>query len=334
MTSPPKRGPTIKDVANAAGVSTATVSKYMSGNQRFSPEVEQRVAKAAQDLGWSSNPMARAMMTGRTGNVGIVVADIRSPTFNRLLDGATRGAVAAGFNFFVTDVMQSGDIDLEMIKALARRVDGLIVSSRLPTLIATTLFGCNIPLVFYGGPTRYSDYHSVSCDNFKAGRVLGEHLRERGYRAISYLGFPLSPANAERWRGLRSAYDGTQAAFRSYALAALVPEEGERLAPIVLESENMPDVVIAFNDLVALGFLAKSRELGFDVPDRLAVAAFDNTVYGRLQNPSLTSVDMASEEIGEVAMKCLSEIINGRKYSSDTILDAKLIIRKSTMKGA
>lgn len=330
MSLTPKRGPTIRDVANAAQVSTATVSKFMSGSQRFSPDVEERVTKAVQTLGWTSNPMARAMMTGKTGNVGIVVIDIRSPNFNRVLDGATRGAVAANLNFIVADVAQANAHDLGAIKALAKRVDGLIVSARLPQPIISALFEQDTPLVFYGGPSSYADFHSVCCDNFKAGKLLGEHLRERGHRKIHYLSFPLALSNAERWRGLRSAFDGVEAVFEIHEANALIPEEGERLASSCLASGDLPDAVVSFSDVIALGLLSKAREIGVSVPDQVAVAAFDNTVYGRLQCPSLTSVDMMSEEVGELAMQCLSDVIRGQPITASTVLDPKLIVREST----
>ena len=333
MMLPRKRGPTIRDVANAADVSTATVSKLMAGRQRFSTEVEERIRKAVQDLGWSTNPMASAIMTGRTGNIGIVVIDLRSPNFNRVLDGVTRAAVAANLNFIVADVAQASAQDLGPIKALARRVDGLIVSARLPAHIIAALFEQETPLVFYGGPSLYADYHSVRCDNFHAGRLLGDHLRDRGFRKISYLGFPTALSNAERWRGLRSAFDSVEVVLEVHEASALIPEEGERLASVCLQQEGLPHAVVSFSDSLALGLLSEARRLGIKVPDQVAVAAFDNTVYGRLQFPSLTSVDLMSEEVGERAMQCLSDVMRGNLFTGDAVLNGKLVVRESTSGG-
>ncbi len=330
MTTSRRRGSTIRDVAKAADVSTATVSKYVNGSQRFSTDVEARIAKAVQELGWSLNPMARGIMTGQTGNVGIVVLDIRNPHFTSMVKGAARAAASANLNLIVADAAETKAPELSVLKALARRVDGLIVSARLPSPILDGLFAEGIPVVFYGGPSPHSDYLSVSCDNYTAGLMLGNHLRERGFRRISYVGFPTAPWSNERWRGLQDAFDGVHAEFKLFSATAPVIEEGERIASQVLLSGPLPDAVVAFNDLVALGLLAEARALGVKVPEQVALAGFDNTAYGRLQYPSLTSVDMMSEAIGELAMQRLSEVISGSAQANCNVLSSRLLVREST----
>ncbi|WP_370680248.1 LacI family DNA-binding transcriptional regulator [Comamonas sp. GB3 AK4-5] len=330
MTTSRKRGPTIRDVAKAAEVSTATVSKFMSGTQRFSAEVEARVAKAVQQLGWSLNPMARSMTTGRTGNVGMVVQDIRNPHFTSMVKGAARAAAAAQLNLMVADAEETQAPELAVLQALARRVDGLIVSARLPRPILEALFAAGTPVVLYGGPSPAPDQHSISCDNEQAGRMLGLHLRERGFRKISYLGFSVAPWSEVRWCGLQHAFEGQDAVFTAFDAASPTTEEGERLASQVLLSGALPDAVVAFNDLMALGLLAEARALGVRVPEQVALAGFDNTAYGRLQHPSLTSVDMQSEQMGEQAMQRLAEVIAGAPVSSHSILSSRLVVREST----
>lgn len=330
MTLARKRGPTIRDVASAAGVSTATVSKIMNGGQRFSAEVEARVRSAVQQLGWSLNPMARGMNTGQTGNVGIVVLDIRNPHFTSMVKGAARAAAKVELNLIVADAAETRAPELAVLTSLARRVDGLIVSGRLPAPVLEALFASQTPVVFYGGPSPHPDYHSICCDNYTAGRMLGSHLRERGYRAISYVGFPTALWSADRWRGLQDAFGDQKAVFREYEAFAPVTEEGERLASLVLLSGQMPDAVVAFNDLVALGLMAEARSLGIKVPTQVALAGFDNTAYGRLQCPSLTSVDMMSEAVGEAAMERLWQVINGQPVSGTDTLASRLVVREST----
>jgi LacI family transcriptional regulator len=330
MTMPRKRGPTIRDVAKAAAVSTATVSKFMSGSQRFSAEVEARIAAAVQQLGWSLNPMARSMATGLTGNVGMVVLDICNPHFTSMVKGAARAAKVAGLNLIVADAAETQAPELAVLQALARRVDGLIVSARLPRPMLEALFAAGTPVVLYGGPSPQPNYQSVSCDNFLAGRILGMHLRERGFRRISYIAFPVAPWSEERWRGLQQAFDGVEASFTVFHATSPTTEEGERLASQVLLSGEMPEVVVGFNDLIALGLLAEARALGVSVPAQVAVAGFDNTAYGRLQSPSLTSVDMLSEQVGEQAMLRLAGIIAGTPVDGDSVLRSRLVVREST----
>ncbi|CAN7196727.1 LacI family DNA-binding transcriptional regulator [Pseudorhodoferax sp. LjRoot39] len=328
-----KRSATIRDVAKAAAVSTATVSKFVNGGQRFSADVEARVTQAVQDLGWSLNPMARSITTGQTGNIGIVILDIRNPHFTSMVKGAARGAAAAGLNLIVADAAESKAPELAVLRALARRVDGLIVSARLPEPVLQALYDSGTPVVFYGGPPPNPAYHSVCCDNRLAGRMLGRHLRDRGHRRIGYLGFPTAPWSAERWQGVQDAFAGEDAHFTAHEATAPVAAEGERLASLVLLAGERPDAVVAFNDLLALGLLAEARALGVRVPEQVALAGFDNIDYGRLGSPTLTSVDMASEAVGETAMQRLAELIQGAPPAPEQhahVLDCRLMVREST----
>jgi LacI family transcriptional regulator len=330
MTPKRKRVATIRDVAQAAGVSTATVSKFVNGGQRFTADVEARVSKAVKDLGWSLNPMARGITTGRTGNVGIVILDIRNPHFTSMVKGAARAASAAGLNLIFADAAESREPELAVLKALSRRVDGLIVSARLPAPVIEALFDSGTPVVFYGGPPPHPAYHSVCCDNAMAGHMLGRHLRDRGFRRISYVGFPTALWSSERWRGLQTAFEGVEASFQQFEAAAPITDEGERLASMVLLSGPMPDAVVAFNDLLAMGILAEARALGIRVPEQVALAGFDNIAYGRLVSPSLTSVDMMSETVGEVALRRLAQVIQGVATQHDDVLTSRLVVREST----
>ncbi|MFT3720122.1 LacI family DNA-binding transcriptional regulator [Pseudorhodoferax sp.] len=331
MPAPRKRAATIRDVAEAAQVSTATVSKYVNGNQRFTAEVEARIASAVRQLGYSMNPMAKSMITGRTGNVGIIILDIRNPYFTSLVKGASRVAAGAGLNLIFADAEESTAPELGVLASLCRRVDGLIVSTRLPAPVIESLYHSGTPVVFYGRPSPYTDRHSVGCDNYLAGLMLGRHLRDLGHRRIGYLGFPGARWSAERARGLRDAFAGVQASFRSFDAAAPSSEEGERLASTILLSQEPDDAIVAYNDLLAMGLLLEAKSLGIRVPEQVSVAGFDNIAYGRLASPSLTSVDMMGEATGELAMRKLIGVIQGEDTpQEDDVLPSRIVVREST----
>lgn len=331
MNVPRKRAATIRDVAEAAQVSTATVSKFVNGNQRFTAEVEARIAQAVRDLGYSLNPMARGMITGQTGNVGIIILDIRNPYFTSLVKGAARGASAAGLNLIIADAAESTSPELGVLQSLCRRVDGLIVSARLPAPVIEAVFDTGTPVVFYGRPSRYENNHNVGCDNYTAGLMLGRHLRELGHRRISYLGFSGALWSLERARGLKDAFDGVESSLRTFDAAAPSTEEGERLASTILLSGRMDDAIVAYNDLLAMGLLLEAKTLGIRVPEQVSVAGFDNLAYGRLVSPALTSVDMMGEATGELAMKKLVGVIKGQPSThDDDVLPSRIVAREST----
>ncbi len=331
MTVQRKRAATIRDVAQAAQVSTATVSKFVNGNQRFTAEVEARISLAVRTLGYSLNPMARGMITGVTGNVGIIILDIRNPYFTSLVKGATRVAASGGLNLIIADAAESTSPELAVLQALCRRVDGLIVSARLPAPVIEALFDIGTPVVFYGRPSAYEKNHSVGCDNYTAGLMLGRHLRELGHRRICYLGFPGARWSVERERGLREAFKHVDASFRTFDAAAPSTEEGERLASTILLSQDLDDAIVAYNDLLAMGLLLEARALGIRVPEQVSVAGFDNIAYGRLVSPALTSVDMMGEATGELAMRKLVGVIKGEPSShDDDVVPSRVVAREST----
>ena len=331
MNVPRRRAATIKDVAEAAQVSTATVSKFVNGNQRFTAEVEARLARAVRELGYSLNPMARGMITGQTGNVGIIILDIRNPYFTSLVKGASRVAAAAGQNLIFADAAESTSPELGVLQSLFRRVDGLIVSSRLPAPVIETLFQSGTPVVFYGRPSVYAEHHNVGCDNYTAGVMLGRHLRDLGHRKISYLGFSGARWSVEREHGLRHAFEGTDLSLRVFDASAPSTEEGERLASTILLSEGMDDAIVTYNDLLAMGILLEAKSLGIKVPEQVSVAGFDNIAYSRLVSPALTSVDMMGEATGELAMRRLLGIIKGEtSLPEDDILQSRVVAREST----
>jgi LacI family transcriptional regulator len=126
-----KNVPTIRDVAAAAGVSTATVSKFMNGTQRFSPAVEAKITQVIEQLGYRSNPLAQSMITGRTKTVGLSVLDVTNPHFTSIVKGANRVAQAHGYTVLLVDTEENPDRERPQLEALARRVDSVIIFSRM-----------------------------------------------------------------------------------------------------------------------------------------------------------------------------------------------------------
>lgn len=332
--SPRRRKPaTIRDVAQAAGVSTATVSKFINGGQRFTREVEERVTTAVRELGYSSNPMARGMITGRTGNVGIVILDICNPHFTSLVKGASRVAERAGLNLLFTDTAEGHTPELTMLQALSRRVDGIIVSARLSEAAIDWLRHSGLPVVYYGGQQPDPGCYSVGVDNRAAALMLGRHLRELGHQRVHYVGFSGARWSSERWAGLQDAFAGSDSTLALSDVDAAVADEGERVASSVLLGADPPDAVVTYNDLVALGLLAQAQTLGLRVPEDVSIAGFDNILYGRYASPPLTTVDTASELTGETAMQRLIERIQGEAAAAPggyETLTARVIARGST----
>ncbi len=325
----PKHKPTIRDIASAAGVSVATVSKFVNGVQRFSADVEARIGAAITQFGYQSNPLARSMITGKTMAVGVIILDIRNPHFTGIVKGINRTALATGYSVMFVDSEESVTPERQMLQRIAQRVDGLIVSSRIPEEAIAWLADLGKPVVFFGrqnGP----NVHSVTCDGHRAAYMLGRHLMELGHRRVAFVGFPASRWNADRLRGLTEALAESQLEPRTFAVPSPSAEAGEGIASSVLLGTERFDAVVCYNDLVAMGLMNAAQSFGLRIPEHLSVAGFDNILFGRYVSPQLTTIDMRSEHQGELAMTRLHQMMEGDLAPFGEVLAPQLIPRAST----
>lgn len=325
-----KRPPTIRDVAAQAGVSTATVSKYINGVQHFTPEVEKRLNEVIARLGYRLNQQARSMVTGKTRCFGVAVQDVRNPHFANIIKGANRVALEQDYNLLVVDVQEREEYERHVLEALSGRVDGLIVSSRLPDESLTWLEELGKPVVFFGRRDM-PGMRCVRTDGRRGAYMLGRHLLETGRRRIVYLGFPASRWDAERIAGINEALAGTDVQVQTYPVESPDMEGGQRAASGVLMAGPRPDAVIAYNDLVAIGFMHAAQILGVQVPNEVAITGFDDIPVAAYMHPALTTVNMRSEEQGETAMRLLLDAVSkdpGRPR--DVLFEPLLVPRAST----
>jgi LacI family transcriptional regulator len=321
--------PTIRDVAAAAGVSIATVSKFINGQQTFTSAVEAKLKAAIEALGYRQNPAARSMVTGKTAAIGLAVMDIRNPHHANIVKGANRIALARGYNLFVVDMEESSAWVKQLLEALALRADGLIVSTRIPDESIEWLSGRGKPVIFVGRPTR-EGIMSVRTDGRMAAYMLGRYLVEQGFRRIAYAGFPDARWNVERLRGFSDALGEAGLTPQVFDVDGTTTEAGEKIASTVFLGRDRPEVVVGCNDQVAIGLMHEARLLGLRVPEDLAIAGFDNIAMCRYVTPPLTTVDMRSEVMGEAAMMRVLDMIAGHDGKDDILLEPRLIAREST----
>lgn len=325
----PRKIATIRDVAAAAGVSIATVSKYVNRQQSFSPAVEEKLKAAIAELGYSQNPAARSMVTGRTWAVGIAVMDIRNPHYANIVKGANRIGLAGGYSQFVVDIEERREGVRPLLDSLARRVDGLIVSTRIPADDIDWLVTSGKPVVFIGLPTR-SDMVTVRTDGYAGATQLAHYLVQQGYRRIAYAGYAPASWNEERAGGLREVLEAAGLQLKMLEVDGTATDAGQRAAARLLLSGERPDAIVACNDQVAIGLMLQARTLGISIPEDVALASFDNIPPSGYVTPPLTTVDMQSEKMGEAAMQQLLALISGKTVTPDFRLEPNLVIRAST----
>lgn len=329
-----RRPPTIRDVAAVAGVSTAAVSKFVNGQQRFSAEVETRIRDAVSSLGYRQNPLARGMVTGETRTVGFAVLDFSNPYFTSLARGAHRAAAAAGYTLIVVDTQRpdTSEPDPRLFEALTWRVDGLLVSARLPTDSIEWLATRGKPVVVFGrSPT--SGVPSVGADPIRTGYIMGRHLLDTGRRRVAYVGDPVARWNSDRLRGLREALAEGGLEPVVFEARAATLEGGAEVGAAVFDSTPRFDAVVGANDLTALGLMNAARSLGVRVPEDTAIAGFDDVTFARYAHPPLTTVDTRSEDVGAAAMSRLLALLRGETVEGAEYIEPRLIARASTERG-
>ena len=322
---------TIRDVAAAAGVSTATVSKFVNGAQRFSPAVEATIKEVIAKLGYRSNPLAASMITGRTKSIGLSVLDVSNPHFTSIVKGANRVAQAHGYTLLLVDTEENPDRERPLLEALSRRVDGMIVFSRMVEAEMDWMTELGKPLVFFGRLTRL-DIPWVISDDHRGAYMLTRHLVSLGHRRIAYLGFARSRRDEERLGGIRECLAAHGLELTVHEGSAPTSAEGERVCSSIMLGAEHPEALICYNDLMALGFMKSAQTLGFKLPEDISVAGFDNIQYGLYTSPPLTTVDLQSERMGTAAMEKLLAAIDGKPALNATTIEPQLILRNSIAK--
>lgn len=298
---------TIRDVAAVAGVSISTVSRAMSDGTLVRPDTRQRVIEVAAELGYQPNRAARGLITGRTGNIGLILPDLTNPFFPGVVKGVQARARQADHAVFIADTDEDPQAEFGLVKELAKQVDGvLLCSPRMSERQLRSVLGLG-PLVLLN--RRVYGIPSVTIDSADAIRQAVEHLTALGHDSVAYVAGPKgSWSNRERLRALRRAVP--QAGMRLIETGRTAPtfEGGLAAADAVLASGA--SAVVAYNDLVALGLVQRFAASGVAVPDDVSVIGFDDIFVAAMATPGLTTLTMPNQQIGQAGVELLLQLMN------------------------
>jgi LacI family transcriptional regulator len=330
---------TIRDVARAAGVSVATVSRALTGSGPVSDATRDRIRAIAEVLRYAPNASARSLVSSRTSTFGVLLPDLYGEFFSEVIRGADRAARAHGYHLLVSSAHGGRDEIEAALRTMRGRVDGLIVMA--PDLDGAAL-AANLPdghpVVLLNGPERVTTVDAVAVDSYGGAAAMVAHLVATGHRRIAFLaGQPGSHDAAERLRGWRDALGAAGiAADARWELAGDFTEDGgydaaRRLVARALPADVWPTALFAANDAMAIGAISALREAGLDVPGDIAVAGFDDIPMARYVSPPLTSVHVAIDEIGARAVARLMAALTDRAAYAPTreLLPATLVVRAS-----
>jgi LacI family transcriptional regulator len=331
-----QRAVTLTDVARLAGVSVATASKALNGRDQVAPSTRQRVIDAAERLSFSPNPLARGLLAGRTGTVGLLTSDLVGRFVMPILMGAEDAFGAGQINVFLCDARGDAIREQHHLRALlSRRVDGLIVVGERTDPRPSLGQDIPVPVVYVYAPSDDPADLSLTPDNTGAGRMAVEHLISSGRTRIAHIsGDPTYAAARDRAAGARASL---AAAGLEPAGETMFSEWSERwgrdAAAHLLGQRPDIDAILCGSDQIARGVLDTARDLGRAVPDDVAVMGFDDwQVLTTNSRPELTSVDADLQQLGRTAAQRVFAALDGVDIGSGTqYFPGRVVIRGSTI---
>ncbi len=321
---------TIHDVARRAAVSPSTVSRALSTPNLVRAATRDRVLAAVKELGYQPNLAARSLITGRTGNLGIVVSDLGNPFYTGVLRGVQARARQNNYSVLFADGEEDPTVEQALVRAMARQVDGVIMCAPFASDAQLQALTEVTSLVLLN--RRLGDIPAVLMDSAGGIRQVLDHLGALGHRRCAYLNGPArSWSNRERRRGLRSA--ATRNGIDVIQFGPFEPtfDGGVQAADLALAGGVT--AIMAYNDLMALGVLSRLADRGVQVPREMSVVGFDDLLYAAVCAPPLTTVAMPMEAGGRAAIDLLLAGIEGTG-GAHRELGTNLIVRSSTAAAA
>ncbi|MDY6876189.1 MAG: LacI family DNA-binding transcriptional regulator [Chloroflexota bacterium] len=332
----------IKDIAQAAGVSHSTVSRALSDSPLVKTETKSRIQQLAQEMGYIPNAIARSLVTQHTHTVGVVVTTITDPFVAEVVQGVEDTAQENDYAVILASSTSDPERELAAVEMLrAKRVDTVIVtSSRIGALYLEHLERFGVPVVLVNNHNGQSGRYtfSVSVDNQHGGHLATSHLIKRGHRRVGYVSGPEDHSDdAERLTGYRQALAEASIAFDP---SLVLPgngrlDGGERALRPLASLAEPPTAIFCYNDMTAIGLMSAARCTGVSVPRDLAVVGFDDIPLAAHVCPPLTTLAQPQRDMGRQAMNMALALTTMATSDlttpfSDIVIRGELIVRESS----
>ena len=335
----PLRRPTIRDVADRAGVSKSLVSLVMRGEPMVRDDKRRRVLQVAEELGYRPNAAARSLSAVRSQTIGVLIADLNNPMLVDVVARARQTLEEAGLSTLLTAVAPASTIrgqahiDTSAIEALRDlKVEGMLVVGSVPdrTTLATATAG--LPMVVAAAQAEGLPVDEVRNDDQLGMRLVVDYLFAHGHRSIAHLGGLGGAVAQDRLAGYRDAMRHHELDDHIVnAEAGFTEGSGYRATAALLRRERPVTAITAVNDLAAIGALSAVADAGMSVPGDVAITGYDDTFVAAIRQVSLTSVNPDSAGIGELAARCLvRRIADPQRPPEQHLLAPRLVTRSSS----
>ena len=331
------RPPTMREIAERAGVHTSTVSRVLRQTEPVDgwSEAAQRIREVADELGYRPNLWAASLRTRRTTTIGAVMPRLTDGVVATIYQGVESTARRSGYSVLLSSPPDEPDEQAEAIALLAgRQVDGLLVSSlHSPASEFVAGLGLSVPMVALNRHADSGLPFAVGDDHL-GGYLAGRHLLDCGYRRPAVIGGPLhATTGRDRLAGFLDAMSesGAEPPPQHITHAGFDVQGGIEAAHRLLELPDRPDAIFAVSDAIAIGVVGVARDLGIRVPDELGLVGYnDIPVVSQLPVP-LTTIVTPAEEIGAAGVRLLLDLIANPDAEPENItLPVELVVRAST----
>jgi LacI family transcriptional regulator len=327
---------TIREVAESAGVSYATVSHVINNTRLVSPETRERVLAAMAALNYRPNALARSLRQGKTNTIGLVLPDSANPFFAEISRCIEDETFKKGYSVFLCNTELDTQRELFYVDVLSKKqVDGIIfVAAGDQADSLEFLVSRNMPVVMIDRDVPNVEVDAVLTDHQLGGYLATRHLLELGHTRIACIAGPSSiTPSAERIIGYRKALEEAGLPYDEKLVLRgdYHAQSGMDITHTILRMDPRPTAIFALNDLMALGALRAAAEAGCSVPSDLAVVGYDDLELSHFTNPPLTTIAQPKTEIGAQAVDLLVDRMSRKDRSpSRVVLPPELIVRRST----
>lgn len=321
--------PTIYDVARAAGVAPSTVSRAFSRPGRVNAETAERIRRIATELGYRTNPIARALPTGQTSMITLASSDITNPYYFEIIRGAQAAAAERHYTTLLADAQESSTLEREALERTIPTVEGIVLASTRMSDTAIRMLAKQKPLIAVN--RVITDVPHVITDHAMSIHQALDHLVGLGHRRITYVSGPEAAwADGMRWSFLREYAAERDVHVRR--LGHYQPTAAGGVSAADDFAAQRTTAVIAYNDLMAIGLMRRLHALGARIPADVSVLGFDNIFAADLVSPGLTTVAPPLRTLGSMAVHNLLALIGGAHPTTvrPLALPTRLYEREST----
>ncbi|WP_179009001.1 LacI family DNA-binding transcriptional regulator [Winogradskyella forsetii] len=337
-----KKKTTIYDIAKKVNLTAATVSRALNNNPKISETTRKLVQEMALEMNYEQNTLAKALKSGKSFNVGVIVPRMDSNFFASVIRGIEEELYPKGYHVIVCQTHDQEKLETGNIMSLINaQVDGILMSisnSKTKNQIFNSLSQKRVPLIFFDRKRNISGVSSVTIDDYNGAYQATKHLIEQGCKRIAHL------SNNRALEIFKNRYLGYKQALLDHGLEfdeSLVIEtiskvdEGRKVLKQLLTMDSPPDAIFSASDFTALGAIQEIKAQGLKIPEDISVVGFSNEPFTRFMELSISSVDQSPIEMGRIAAKVFLDEVDVNiktKKQQQIVLHPELIVRKSSLK--